>query len=195
MRRVPYPALDVPAWVNHRLRERLLRRVRSWLAWPALDWRGARYAPFGIALGTLSALVTVAYYANRPGLQLDPDTAAYVMDAHRIMSGGGLVDPARLPGYPLLMALALALCLRHPRERSFWLVAVALLALFMTRPDLLLAPANPLRPAADCPRLGQPRAWRAAQRLLAAPAPVVAPTGFFVFSLVLRLLCWPKEVI
>lgn len=82
-----------------------IARVRSRLA---ADWRGMRYVPFGIALAAFTTLVTVSYYANRPGLQLDPDTAAYVMDAHRIVSGGGLVDPARLPGYPLLMALVFA---------------------------------------------------------------------------------------
>lgn len=188
--------------------------VRCWLA---ADWRGAKYVPFGVALLALTTLITVAYYANRPNLQLDPDTVAYVMDARRIASGGGLVDPARLPGYPLLIAFVFAvagqgnlaavsvaqavlfvlaavglyglLCMvlrsgglaflvaalaganiqllyqvkailseglslflfvalalavvsyiRHPRGWALWIVAVSMLALFMTRPEWMYLP-------------------------------------------------------
>lgn len=122
---------DVPAPSPESSRLRTgVGRVRSWLA---ADWRGARYAPFGGALLLLATFVTVAYYANRPDLQLDPDTAAYVIDAHRIGSGGGLVDPARLPGYPLLALLRWGL-LAWRRTRDAFTVqmmsAVALLAFY-----------------------------------------------------------------
>src|SRR5262249_35310933 len=82
-----------------------LRRARAWLA---SDWRGARYAPPILALVIVTLAVTLGYYANRPLVETDPDTSAYVGVAGRIAHSLKLVDDARLPGYPLLIALTFA---------------------------------------------------------------------------------------
>ncbi|HLZ22772.1 MAG TPA: hypothetical protein VKQ30_11675 [Ktedonobacterales bacterium] len=97
---------SIPAAHNCNLALASAERIRLWLV---ADWRSAKLVPFGAALAILTVLVTAAYYANRPHIELDPDTGAYLMDAHHIANGGGIVDPARLPGYPLLMAFVFSL--------------------------------------------------------------------------------------
>jgi hypothetical protein len=84
---------------------RQLRHARAWLA---ADWHGARYVPPAAALLLITACVTLGYYANRPLVETDPDTTAYVQAAGSIAHSLKLVDDARLPGYPLLMALCFA---------------------------------------------------------------------------------------
>lgn len=84
---------------------RQLERVRAWLA---SDWRGARYAPPAALLLVVTCVVTLGYYTNRPLVETDPDTSAYVRVAGQIAHSLNLVDDARLPGYPLFMALAFA---------------------------------------------------------------------------------------
>lgn len=86
--------------------ERQTQRARAWLA---DDWRGSRYAPPAVALLLLTICVTVGYFANRPLVEVDPDTVAYTQAASNIAHSFRLVDDARLPGYPLLMALTFAL--------------------------------------------------------------------------------------
>jgi hypothetical protein len=86
-------------------RERL-RRLGAWLD---ADWRGARYAPLALLLVLVTAGVTLGYYANRPLVEVDPDTAAYARAARHVAYSPLWVDAARLPGYPLLMAMTFAL--------------------------------------------------------------------------------------
>jgi len=92
-----------------------LRRLSiSWreAIWAAIraDWRERRYyLPFGALVALLTTLVVVAYYALMPGSQSDPDTIAYLNAARHIAFYGQFVDPARLPGYPLFIALVFTL--------------------------------------------------------------------------------------
>ncbi|MDE3229493.1 MAG: hypothetical protein KGO05_06405 [Chloroflexota bacterium] len=74
------------------------RRLRA-------DWRGQRAALWGAALLALTIAAVVLYYHATPSVILDPDSPAYLRVARTIMAGGGLVDPSRLPGYPLLISL------------------------------------------------------------------------------------------
>lgn len=69
------------------------------------DWRGPRYLVWGGALLALTSLVALCYYANLAVPGVDPDTPAYLGQAHHILDAGRFVDPARLPGYPTLIAL------------------------------------------------------------------------------------------
>ncbi len=68
--------------------------------------RGARYGSLGLALLLISSLIVIAFYTNHPTPETYPDTAQYLATAQHIMTSGRLVDPIRLPGYPLLIALA-----------------------------------------------------------------------------------------
>jgi hypothetical protein len=79
--------------------------VRKALAWGIRDWRGPRYLAWGGALLALTSLVTLCYYANVAHPGVDPDTPAYLGQARHILDAGRFVDPARLPGYPTLVAL------------------------------------------------------------------------------------------
>jgi hypothetical protein len=79
--------------------------LRQTVAWLARDWRGPRYLAWGSVVMTLTSLVTICYYANVPHPGMDPDTPAYVNQARAILDSGNVVDPARLPGYPLFIAL------------------------------------------------------------------------------------------
>ncbi|HLY31482.1 MAG TPA: hypothetical protein VKQ36_10665, partial [Ktedonobacterales bacterium] len=90
-------------------RRRSRETLVSLWAWLRADWRGARYSLFGAALTLLTILVVVVYYMHTPAVMDDPDTPAYLAVAHRIMTRGQLVDDARLPGYPLLLALVFTL--------------------------------------------------------------------------------------
>lgn len=81
---------------------------RTW-AWLRGDWSGPKYTAWGVALALVISLVVVAYYANKPYPERDPDTAAYLYVAHRYALHGWFVDSARLPGYPLFIRLVFAL--------------------------------------------------------------------------------------
>ena len=88
--------------------------ARRWTRWRQVltrDWYSSRRLTWGAATVLLSALVTLAYYANQPGVlrDPDPDTRGYVAVAHAIVQRGQLVDPLRLPGYPLFMVGVFAL--------------------------------------------------------------------------------------
>lgn len=69
------------------------------------DWHQTLYGPLGLALLLISSLIIVAYYINHPTPETDPDTPSYLAVAQQIMTSGKLVDPTRLPGYPLFIAL------------------------------------------------------------------------------------------
>ncbi|HZC77853.1 MAG TPA: hypothetical protein VE258_08905, partial [Ktedonobacterales bacterium] len=61
--------------------------ARRWTRWRQVltrDWHGNRRLIWGAAAVLLSALVTLAYYANQPGVlrDPDPDTPGYVAVAH-----------------------------------------------------------------------------------------------------------------
>lgn len=71
--------------------------------WLRADWRGGRYAPWGAALALLTTVVVVLYYSATPAVMLDPDSPAYLRVARVIARQGKLVDPSRLPGYPLFI--------------------------------------------------------------------------------------------
>ena len=74
------------------------------------DWRERRYyLPFGALVALLTTVVVVAYYLAMPAVQPDPDTVAYLNAARHITFNGQFVDAARLPGYPLFIALVFAL--------------------------------------------------------------------------------------
>lgn len=84
------------------MRHPRVKRVRAWIT---RDWRGPRYLVWGGVLLALTSLVTIFYYANAPYPGIDPDTAAYLTQARHILDAGRFVDPARLPGYPTMIAL------------------------------------------------------------------------------------------
>ncbi|HLW03662.1 MAG TPA: hypothetical protein VKT82_33760 [Ktedonobacterales bacterium] len=73
------------------------------------DWQGPRYAISGLALLLVSSLIVFAYYSNHPTPETYPDSAQYLAVSHQIMTSGKLVDPMRLPGYPLLISLVFLL--------------------------------------------------------------------------------------
>lgn len=87
------------------LRGRLGRGARQFRQRIQHDWRQSRYVPLGLALLLMSSLIVVAYYLNHPIPETDPDTPTYLAVTQQIMSSGKLVDPTRLPGYPLLIML------------------------------------------------------------------------------------------
>jgi hypothetical protein len=73
------------------------------------DWRGARYLSFGLVLLLCSSFIVTAYYLNHPTPETYPDTLDYLAATQHIMTSGKLVDPVRLPGYPLLITLVFLL--------------------------------------------------------------------------------------
>lgn len=89
--------------------------------------RQDRHVVWAGALCLATVLATVLYYRGMPGVELDPDTPAYLNVAHQIASQGVFVDPARLPGYPVVVCIIFwlislsaqsseAIILRHPIE-------------------------------------------------------------------------------
>lgn len=106
------------------MRHPRMRQAREWVAG---DWRGARYLAWGGLLLALTSLVTICYYANVPHPEIDPDTPAYLGQARHILDGGRFVDPARLPGYPTMVALLFLLTGRD----NLTMVSVAQAALYV----------------------------------------------------------------
>ncbi len=70
------------------------------------DWRGTRFVSLGLVVVLATSLIVLAYYLNHPTPETYPDTATYLSVTQQILSSGKLVDTVRLPGYPLLIALA-----------------------------------------------------------------------------------------
>ena len=63
----------------------------------------------GVFVAAIAALLTILFHLNRPQPFIPyHDTYEYVNRANSILSGGPMVDPIRLPGYPLLLALVFA---------------------------------------------------------------------------------------
>ncbi len=85
-----------------RYARRRARRVRDALR---DDWHSSRCWSLGLALLALASLVVTAYYVNHPAPEINPDTPSYLTAAQHILANGQLVDPARTPGFPLLIAV------------------------------------------------------------------------------------------
>src|SRR5260370_37824344 len=68
------------------------------------DWHAGRFIAFGAAVAAVASLTTIMYYANRPDVPDDPDSAIYVLVAQQV-AHGHFVDPVRTPGYPLFILL------------------------------------------------------------------------------------------
>ena len=64
---------------------------------------------FGILLLAIMTLVVVSFYGNMPALSLDPDTPAYIGVARKIVHHGFVIDPNRMPGYPVFIIFVLGL--------------------------------------------------------------------------------------
>src|SRR5581483_957141 len=69
------------------------------------DWHSHKHAPFVALLALLTILVVVAYYLNHPKAEPLADTWSYLDMVRNIETRGHLVDPWRLPGYPLLIVV------------------------------------------------------------------------------------------
>lgn len=80
----------------------MARGLVAWAQSPAM--RGAA------CVAAVATLLTIAFHLNRPQPFIPyHDTYEYVHRANVILAGGPLMDPIRLPGYPLLLALVFAL--------------------------------------------------------------------------------------
>ncbi|HEV8194856.1 MAG TPA: hypothetical protein VGP82_25670 [Ktedonobacterales bacterium] len=95
-------------------------RVYNWLRRSArrtasvltLGWRTNEHYAFACTLGAVTSLLVVAYYVNHPSPEQYPDypdAAEYLGRAHDIQMQGQIVDPRRLPGFPLLIVLVFKL--------------------------------------------------------------------------------------
>jgi hypothetical protein len=90
------------AWVRHQV-----QRVRQAMI---ADWQGSRVLFFGALVVLVVCCTLTIYYWNHPAVDTSSDTINYVnVVNNRILIGGGLVDPLRTPGYPLLITLVFLL--------------------------------------------------------------------------------------
>ncbi|HZR42361.1 MAG TPA: hypothetical protein VFB12_19730 [Ktedonobacteraceae bacterium] len=64
---------------------------------------------FATLLFLITCVVTVTYYLNHPAPEVYPDSLEYIALAHHIQATGQVLDPHRLPGFPLLIALIFSL--------------------------------------------------------------------------------------
>src|SRR5579859_340156 len=71
--------------------------------------RTSTFIIFPALLVLITLCVTVIYYLNLPQPGMGPDSFEYLDLAQRIATHGQLVDPHRLPGFPLLITLVFAL--------------------------------------------------------------------------------------
>lgn len=70
------------------------------------DWQGEKYVTYGLVLLLLTLLPTIFYYLNFPSVEINPDSKAYLHVVDKLREQPyALVDPWRLPGYPLLIWL------------------------------------------------------------------------------------------
>ncbi len=61
---------------------------------------------FALLLLISTTILTVAYYTNDPQVRVHPDTSTYIIVMARFLAHPNLlVDPTRLPGYPLFITL------------------------------------------------------------------------------------------
>src|SRR5712691_10122451 len=73
------------------------------------DWRTNTYYPFAAILFILTTLLVVVYYINHPKPELYLDTGEYLSQVQHIQTHWQIVDPHRVPGFPLLITLVFAL--------------------------------------------------------------------------------------
>jgi hypothetical protein len=73
------------------------------------DWRTSKSLFFGSLLLLIVTFVVAAYYMNQPKPEFSWDSPDYFDFASRMRTRGQLVDPHRLPGYPLFINLIFAL--------------------------------------------------------------------------------------
>jgi len=73
------------------------------------DWHTHKYAFFAALLVLFTTIVVLAYYLNHPQPELKGDTQSYLDLAQQIQTKGQLIDPNRVPGFPLLIVLVFAL--------------------------------------------------------------------------------------
>ncbi len=73
------------------------------------DWRTNTYYPFAVILFILTTLLVVVYYINHPKPELYLDTGEYLSQVQLIQTHWQIVDPHRVPGFPLLITLVFAL--------------------------------------------------------------------------------------
>ena len=86
-------------------REQVWRSLDHFRQLAKADWRESRYGLVGLILLLSSSLIVIAYYTNHPNPEVYSDTTEYLAATQHIMTSGKLVDPMRLPGYPLFIAL------------------------------------------------------------------------------------------
>jgi hypothetical protein len=91
------------------------------------DWHTHQYALCAALLLLLTTVVVVAYYLNHPQPESGGDTSGYLDVVQRIQTQGRLVNPWRLPGYPLLIVLVYTLA----GQGNLLAVSVAQAALFV----------------------------------------------------------------
>lgn len=89
----------------HSIREYVWRHLDHFRQLLTKDWRESRYGLLGLILLLSSSLIVIVYYTNHPNPEIYSDTAEYLAAAQHIMTSGKLVDPMRLPGFPLLITL------------------------------------------------------------------------------------------
>lgn len=91
------------------------------------DWRTSESPFFAALLVLITTLLVVIYYMNNPQPLEGPDSFEYIANAQHIVTYGQLVDPHRLPGFPLLIALIFALA----GQGNIMAVSIANAALFI----------------------------------------------------------------
>ena len=89
----------------HSIREDVWRHLQHFRQLLKKDWRESRYGLLGLILLLSSSVIVIAYYTNHPNPEVYSDTAEYLAAAQHIITSGKLVDPMRLPGFPLLITL------------------------------------------------------------------------------------------
>lgn len=94
-------ALDFANWPR-----RVFRDAASILT---RKWQTSRSFYFAGLLFLITTLLVVLYYMNHLQPSEGPDSFENIANAQRIAAHGQLVDPHRLPGFPLLIALMFAL--------------------------------------------------------------------------------------
>ena len=98
--------METPVYTRtERLRRRAAAQFHAAGAVLQEDWRSARYFPFLAALLLIAATSMTLFYFNQPGATVGPDTHSYIRVAQDILAHGRVVDPQRLPVYPLYLAV------------------------------------------------------------------------------------------
>jgi hypothetical protein len=95
----------LPSW----LRAAIGSSPRHLVAMVRADWRDARHFPLLVVLVASTSLVLAAYASNHPQPVLSHDSPSYLADARQIATSANPVNPERMPGYPLLIAVVFQL--------------------------------------------------------------------------------------